>query len=101
MTTEERAIALFEARTEGNGEWDKLLPDEKTGWMAAARLVEKWTERNCDALAVYIYEWFETRNDGEFEDAIGEQAWAERKLAVSELAHILFHNGRPPNWVKR
>ena len=51
-------------------------------------------------LAAYIVEWFGCRNAGEFEKVLDRQRVMDRRLMLDELAMILAHGGRPPNWVK-
>ncbi len=51
-------------------------------------------------LAEYIIEFLTIRNGGEFEPAFDKQRVMDRRLMLGELAMILAHGGRPPNWVK-
>lgn len=53
-----------------------------------------------EELAAYIFTWLRNRNGGELEDALDDMRVRDRDLAIEELAMILQHKGRPPNWVK-
>jgi ribosomal protein L39E len=54
---------------------------------------------SAESLAFYIYNWLERRNGGELAGPLGNQRVSDRKLALDELALILKHGGKPPNWV--
>ena len=54
---------------------------------------------NDEELAKYIFAWLETRNRAALRDVLESMTIADRKLALEELALILLHKGRPPNWV--
>lgn len=51
-----------------------------------------------DELAVYIFDWLETRNGGELGDALDDMTVGSRKDAISQLALILRSGGHPPHW---
>lgn len=53
-----------------------------------------------EELASYVIEWLCSRNGGELRPAIESMRVSDFKLMHDELAHILLHGGRPPNWVK-
>jgi hypothetical protein len=57
-------------------------------------------ERNLKSEAEYIFEWLERRNRGQLREAIESMRVLDRRLAIDELALILLHGGRPPNWEK-
>ena len=52
-----------------------------------------------DELAAYIFRWLCKRNGGELNDAIGNMKVRSLCLAKDELALILEHRGKPPNWL--
>lgn len=53
-----------------------------------------------EELADYIFRWLERRNGGELARAIGRMRVESYRLAKEELAMILQHRGKPPNWVE-
>jgi len=53
-----------------------------------------------DELTYYILEFLRTRNDGELREAFESMRVKDFNLMREELALILTHGGKPPNWVK-
>ncbi len=62
-------------------------------------MIEKFTAEEAERCALYIVDWLCTRNAGELEPALDEMTVRSRRDMVAELALILRHGGRPPNWV--
>lgn len=52
-------------------------------------------------LAEFVVEWLRERNGSQLNDAFGEMKLRDFENLHGELAEILKHCGRPPNWVKR
>lgn len=53
-----------------------------------------------EALARYILQHLRERNGAELDEAIGNMRLLDFELCVNELALILKHGGKPPNWVR-
>lgn len=58
------------------------------------------SDKDLKSEAEYIFEWLERRNGGQLREAIESMTVRDRRLAIDELALILLHGGRPPNWTK-
>lgn len=58
------------------------------------------TPRSPRAVAEYIFEWLETRNNAELKEALLAQRTGDRRCAIDELELIIRCSGRPPNWAK-
>lgn len=56
--------------------------------------------REHDVLADYILTWLQERNGGALQDAFDNMRMKDARLMTAELALILEHGGKPPNWVK-
>ena len=50
-------------------------------------------------LARYIFEWLAARNGGELANALDSMTVRDQRIAHEELAQILMHGGKPPNWI--
>lgn len=64
--------------------------------------MERKTETEVNAqrpLARFILQWLRERNAGELNEVIGDMRVRDLEIAESELASILAHGGKPPNWV--
>ena len=51
-------------------------------------------------LARYIVSFLQRRNRGELQDAFDQMRVGDYNLLLEELAMILEHRGKPPNWVE-
>lgn len=68
---------------------------EKQAFIAAAAYGERGTP---EALALYIEGWLESRNREELRPAIEAMTLESYRGLLGELAMILRHGGKPPNW---
>jgi len=55
-------------------------------------------EKNRDELAAYIVEWLRSRNGEQLRPAFDNMRVGDFELMLDELALILQHGGKPPNW---
>lgn len=51
------------------------------------------------ALAEYVVQWLQSRNGGELREAFANMRLGDYVRLHDELALILLHGGKPPNWV--
>lgn len=65
----------------------------------AAPTLDQDREERLQRLARYIVDFFSDRNGGELAEHFDDMRHADFDLLLEQLALILKHGGKPPNWV--
>lgn len=76
-----------------NGEWRKHLRSAKATGQSAENAADH------KATALVILDLLITRNRGAWRDIMNGQTIDDRALLIEQLALVIEHGGRPPNWV--
>lgn len=98
----EKALQVEHHRPKGDG-WrlvGSAVEGNQVFYWWARTILETKPPKDEDALAAYIFEWLGRRNGEELAPALDEMRVKDVALAKAELALILKHQGKPPNWEK-